>query len=108
MKKTIKIKNIELKSTSKGEPLVTMTFSPVEEGKDMIFNQIITQGFQIQIVNELLEQLGTNLNIEFKSYTQYGDLINNIFNIIKEQAYELTVCEDNQNGFHTYHIQPVQ
>ena len=74
----VKIDKMELKASKKGDPMVSIWFT-ILEGKykksKLFLNQVITQGFQIHIVNELLKSMGTDLAIEFVDYKQYADLL---------------------------------
>ncbi len=86
----VKILKMEL-VVSKGDPMVSIWFKIVSDGEyknSIIFmNQVITQGFQIHIVNELLRmmvsEMGTDAPvIEFKTFKQYGNLIMDVFEAI--------------------------
>ena len=70
-------------------------------------NQVITQGFQIHIVNEFLRSLTKGCavpNIEFKSYSQYADLIMDIHEMIAENfEYEVKYGQ-TKKGFDTFEI----
>ena len=74
----VKLDKLELKASKKGDPMVSAWFT-ILEGKykksKLFLNQVITQGFQIHIVNELLKSMGTYLAIEFVDYKQYADLL---------------------------------
>ena len=74
----VKVDKIELKASKKGDPMVSIWFT-ILEGKyknyKLFLNQVITQGFQIHIVNELLRSMSAELNIEFVDYKQYADLL---------------------------------
>lgn len=74
----VKVDKMELKSSKKGDPMVSIWFT-ILEGKykksKLFLNQVITQGFQIHIVNELLKSMKTDLNIEFVDYKQYAELL---------------------------------
>jgi hypothetical protein len=55
---------------------------------DAGYNQVITQGFQVHMVNEMLYMMVSKLEdapaVEFKSYKQYGNLIMDIFEAIND------------------------
>ena len=83
-----------------------MTLSPVEEGKtDIVFNQTITQGFQIKIVTDLLQQLSGN-TINFTTYRELHAEIQRIYETCKNNQYSLEVV--NQNNIETYKLSIVQ
>ena len=79
----VKLVKLELsvtgpKSKNPGSPMVKGQFKILdgEFKNQMIFlNQVITQGFQIHIVNDLLKTFETGLCIEFESYSQYNTLL---------------------------------
>ena len=74
----VTVKNMELTASRNDEPMVSVTFTS-EEGQDILFKQIITQKFQINMVNALLKDFDTETDIRFESYTQYNNLINQVF-----------------------------
>ncbi len=108
----VKIAQMELKASKKGDPMVSIWFQIVNDcdfKKSMIFmNQLITKGFQVHIVNEFLRSLVEEVDgapdIEFESYTQYGNLILDVFELIGESyEYGLDYGENNK-GFNTFEI----
>lgn len=113
----VAVHQMELKASSKGDPMISIWFKIVEDGEfkgSMIFfNQVITQGFQVHIVNELLRDIVSEMEdapiIEFKSYKQYADLIMDIFEEINENfEYELEYKQNSKNkNFSTYKIKDV-
>ena len=77
----VKLDKLELvatKPTAKtpNAPMVSAWFT-ILEGKykksKLFMNQVVTQGFQIHIVNEFLRSMGTDLNIEFVDYADIAD-----------------------------------
>ena len=70
----VAIERMELKASKKGDPMVSIWFRIVNgsyKGSIIFFNQVITQGFQIHIVNELLRMIVSEMGdapaIEFKT-----------------------------------------
>ena len=64
---------MELTKSKAGNPMVSIWFKIVrgEYSDQLLFlNQVITKGFQIGIVNELLNNMHTSQNVEFMSFTQ--------------------------------------
>lgn len=104
----VTVKNMELTASRNDEPMVLVTFLS-NDGSETVFNQVVTQGFQIHIVNELLRKMVSEAKnapeIEFKNYKQYNDLIDTIFSIISGCAFNLTVHDGIRDGFYTYHLQ---
>jgi hypothetical protein len=108
----VKIEKIELKESSKGDPMVSMWFRILSGDfkNSMIFmNQVITQGFQISQTNRFLKSLQAvdDDQIEFKDYSQYNDLLMDIFEEVDGTLEFLLAYGTNKKGFHTYKIEDV-
>lgn len=109
----VAVEKMELvKSKSKGEPMVTIWFKIV--GKDdpykgsLIFmNQVITQGFQIHIVNELLRAMDTGMDIHFDTYSQYGNLLMDIHEAIDKKVEFALDYSENNKGYKVFEIEEV-
>lgn len=103
----VAIEKLELKASKKGDPMVSVWFRIVDGpfSKSVIFmNQVVTQGFQIHIVNELLRSLDSGVNIEFKDYAQYGNMILDVYEAVTEsKEYGLEYGETTK-GFKTFKI----
>ena len=113
----VAVHQMELKSSSKGDPMVSIWFKIVSDGEfkgSMIFfNQVITQGFQVHIVNELLRMMVSEMKdapaIEFVTYKQYSELLRDIFEAINENfEYALKYSANSKNkNFNNYEIKEV-
>lgn len=108
----VKIEKIELKASSKGDPMVSMWFRILSGDfkNSMIFmNQVITQGFQISQLNRFLKSLQAvdDDQIEFKDYSQYNDLLMDIFEEVDGTLEFLLNYGTNKKGYHTYRIEDV-
>lgn len=113
----VAVQQMELKASKKGDPMVSIWFKIVSEGEfkgSMIFfNQVITQGFQVHIVNELLRMMVSEMEdapaIEFVSYKQYGNLLMDIFEEINENfEYALKYSANKKNkNFNDFEIKEV-
>ena len=105
----VAINKMELKKSNAGNPMVSVWFKVLagNHKNQLIFmNQVITQGFQIHIANEFLRSLNTGLDIEFKSYSQYGQLIQDVFEATKDFEYGLEYTENNK-GYSVFKITEV-
>ena len=88
----VSIKKLELISNSNDDPMVVCWFK-ILDGKyknSMIFmNQVVTQDFQIHIIDEFLRSLDSGIEVEWLgSYSKYADLIDDIFYAISEDKLE--------------------
>ena len=105
----VSVTKMELTESKKGDPMVSIWFKILEgEYKNslLFFNQVITQGFQIHIVDELLRSMDTGLDIAFESYSQYGQLLMDVAEAIDKQLEFAIKYEDNK-GFAKYTITEV-
>ena len=89
----VSVKKMELKESKSGKPMVAIQFKVLsgQYAKSVIFyNQVVTQGFQVHLVNEILRKLCNNrLEVGFKDYEQYNDLLLDTFEITGEYEYAL-------------------
>ena len=111
----VAVHQMELKSSKAGDPMVSIWFKIVSDGEfkgSMIFfNQVITQGFQVHIVNELLRKMVSESSnapeIEFKTYKQYANLIMDVFEAINENFEYALSYKKGKKDFSTYEITEV-
>lgn len=106
----VKIDKMELKASKKGDPMVSIWFT-ILEGKykksKLFLNQVITQGFQIHIVNELLKSMGTDLAIEFVDYKQYADLLLDVAEECDTNKLEFALKYEDNKGYDKFTITEV-
>ena len=107
----VAITKLELTESKKGNPMLSCWMKVVSDGEyknSLIFmNQVVTSGFQIHICDEFLRSLGTDVDVSFESYSQYADMILDIFEKIDGNfEYGLELGETNK-GFKTYTITDV-
>ena len=107
----VAIEKMELKATKeKNNPMVSiwMKICDGEYKESLIFmNQVITQGFQIHIVNEFLRSLTKDCavpTIEFKSYAQYAELLMDIHELIADSFEYALDYGATKKGFDTFKI----
>lgn len=113
----VAINQMELKASKKGDPMVSIWFKVVSEGEykgSLIFyNQVVTQGFQIHMVNEMLRKMCEEIPdapvIEFKTYKQYSELLMDIYEAVADNfEYALKYAANKKNkDFSTYEITEV-
>lgn len=108
----VSIKKLELISNSNDDPMVVCWFK-ILDGKyknSMIFmNQVVTQDFQIHIINEFLRSLDSGIEVEWLgSYSKYADLIDNVFDAITEEKLEYALdYSSTEKGYGKYKITDV-
>lgn len=106
----VKIEKLELNESKAGDPMVTC-WMRILDGKfknSMIFmNQVITQGFQIHIANEFLRSLDSGVDVEFKTYSQYGELLMDIHEAIDGELEYLLKYDQNKKGYNTFSVEEV-
>lgn len=108
----VAIQKLELVASKKGDPMVSIWFKVVSDGEykgSLIFmNQVVTQGFQIHIVNELLRSLVADCTdapeIEFKTYKQYSELLMDVFEAIDDNFEFGLKYGKGKKDFSTYEI----
>ena len=112
----VSIEKMELKATKeKQKPMVSIWMKIVGDSDfkaSMIFmNQVITEGFQIHIVNEFLRSLVQDCAdapvVEFRSYAQYAELLMDIHELIAESFEYAVNYGQTKKGFDTFEITEV-
>lgn len=94
----VAINKLELTKSKKGDPMVTCWMKIVEgeyKGSLIFMNQVVTQGFQIHIANEfmraLVQEMETPVEVQFKTYSQYANMIMDIMEAIDQIANDIAV-----------------
>ena len=106
----VKIEKLELVESKAGDPMVTVWFRVLAgdyKGSMIFMNQVITKGFQIHIMNEFLRSLDSGYDVEFRSYSQYGQLLMDIHEAIDERLEYGLKYGEGKKGFSTYEITDV-
>lgn len=105
----IKIQKLELGESKKGDPMFIcwMKILSGDYANSLIFmNQVVTQGFQIHIVDDFLRSLDSGVEIAFESYAQYADMIMDVAEAINGNL-EYAVEYGENKGFNTFKITDV-
>lgn len=109
----VKVDKLELKESKKGDPMVSAWFKILNgkfKNSYIFYNQVINQGFQIHLANELLRSLDSGIDVpsKFEGYSKYNNLILDVAEEIETQKleYELEYNE-NKKGFKTFKIKEV-
>lgn len=105
----VAIAKLELNESKKGDPMVKAWFKIVSgeyKGSLIFMNQVITRGFQIHIVDELLRSFDSGVEVSFESYSQYAELLMDIFEAI-DGNFEYGLKYGENKGFDTFEITDV-
>jgi len=103
----VKIEKLELVESKAGDPMVTCWMKVLAgeyKGSLIFMNQVITKGFQIHIMNEFLHSLDSGYDVEFRSYSQYGQLLMDIHEAIDGELEYLLKYSEGKKGFSNYEI----
>lgn len=108
----VKVEKMELKESSKGDPMVSIWFKIVSgefENSMLFMNQVITQGFQISQMKTFLKSMEAvdDDQIEFKDYGQFNDLLLDVFEAVDENLEFLLNYSQNKKGFNIFKIEEV-
>ena len=107
----VKIHEIELRESKKGDPMLSMRFKILngEFKNSLIFmNQVITSPFQIHNANDFLRSLDSGIDVKFKDYSQYNELLLDIAEEIENQGLEYVLSyQANEKGFPVFEIEEV-
>lgn len=111
----VSVEKMELKATKQDKkPMVSIWFNIVGDdckGQKIFMNQVITQGFQIHIVNELLRSMIQDCpdapDVEFRSYSQYNNLLMDIHELIADSFEYALDYGQTKKGFDTFSIKEV-
>ncbi len=108
----VKVTKIELgetgeKSKTPGMPMAKVWFDILAgdfKGQKIFMNQMLTSGFGIHKMNELLNSLETGIAVQFENFQQYADLFKQIFEAVDGKAeFQLSYGQNNK-GYNTYTI----
>ena len=109
----VKVEKIELKESSKGDPMVSFWFRILTgdfQNSMLFWNQVITQGFQISQLNRFIRSMKAvnDSMVEFKDYGQYNDLLLEVFEATDTDGLEYLIeYKKNSKGFPIYTIKEV-
>lgn len=105
----VKVDKLELVASSKGDPMVSGWFKIVEgeyKGQRIFMNQVVTQGFQLHIMDTFLKDLDSGVEVKFENFTQYGNMLLDIHEkIAKTLEYQLRYYDNK--GYSAFEIEDV-
>ena len=108
----VKVVKIELgetgeKSKNPGMPMAKVWFDILAgeyKGQKIFMNQMLTSGFGIHKMNELLTSLESGIPIVFENFEQYASLFEAVFNAVDGRGEYQLAYGENGKGFATYTI----
>ena len=106
----VKVDKMELKATKKGDPMVSIWFTILNgkyKNSKLFLNQVITQGFQIHIVNTFLKSMGTSVNVEFVDYKQYANMLLDVAEECDSENLEFALKYEDNKGYDKFTITEV-
>lgn len=106
----VKIEKLELVESSKGDPMVSIWFRILSgdfQNSMIFYNQVISKGFGLHKANEFLRSLDSGIEVEFKSFRQYGELLMDIREAIDGKLEYNLAYTEGKKGFSNYEIEEV-
>ena len=108
----VNIEKMEIKETKNGDPMFSCWMRILAgefENKLLFYNQVITKGFQIALVNKFLRSLETGIDVDsFVGYREYNNLIMDIHEAIDDAGLEYMIeYSKNKKGYPIYTIKEV-
>lgn len=110
----VKVEKMELVKSKKGMPMVSIWFKIINgefQNSLLFYNKVImgtrNDAFMIRSNNQFLSQLRSGLEIRFDSYSQYAELLSDIFRNIDGKLEYQVRYEETPNGFKTFEIENV-
>ena len=108
----VNIEKMEIKETKNGDPMFSCWMRILAgefENKLLFYNQVITKGFQIALVNKFLRSLETGIDVDsFVGYREYNNLIMDIHEAIDDAGLEYMIeYSKNKKDYPIYTIKEV-
>ena len=108
----VNIEKMEIKETKNGDPMFSCWMRILAgelENKLLFYNQVITKGFQIALVNKFLRSLETGIDIDsFIGYREYNNLIMDIHEAIDDAGLEYMIeYSKNKKDYPIYTVKEV-
>lgn len=80
-----KVENIEDMYVGTGEYKGSIEYALFIKCSDGLYQFIIKCGWQIHNTNEILRRMKTGIDIKFETYEQYGELVKQVMNNLKNR-----------------------
>lgn len=95
------IKEMEVKASKNNEPMLAAQLKITDgdnKGQIMFVYFMLTKPFLIHKCNEFLRSLDTDINVEFDSYGQYADMVEDIYNYTEKHEMDFDVEYSLRDG----------
>lgn len=105
----VEITKLELGVSKSDKPMVKVWFKILAgdyKGSLLFMNQVVTEGFQLHIMDEFLRSLESGVPIIFESYSQYAELLMDVYEAIEGNK-EYAIEYGEEKGFSTFKITEV-
>lgn len=107
----VKINKMELKESKTHKPMLSIQFKILAgtyKGKLIYMNQVVETPYQIHLANDFLRSLDTDIEIKFKDYDQYNELVLNVAEAIDTDKLEYALMYDiDEKNYDTFEITDV-
>lgn len=90
-----------------GSPMVHVGFrisSGEHKGEFIDMYQVITKGFQLHVANKMIKSLESSVPVIFETYSQYGNMLIDIFQDVKDKLEYDLEYKTNDKGFDEFAI----
>lgn len=108
---TVKLDKMELGESSKHALMIKAQFRIVKgdaKNKCIFKNCVLTgtknDGFMMLKANEFLESLDSGIDVEFKDWEQYNDLISDIAEAVQEDKLQYVVTVETDGKYQNFEI----
>ena len=102
----VKITHLELKASKNGNPMVSCRCHILDgefKGQILFYNQVVKEKYGLHNAKKFLASLESGIEVTYDEWVQFGNMIEDICNEIKDAEYALKYGEA-KNGFKTYEI----
>lgn len=107
----VKVEKMELKESKNGAPMVAIQFRILEgefKNSCLFMNQVVTQPFQIHIVNQFMKSLDSGVDVDFDgNFEHYNNMILDIHEAIDKDKLEFLLSYTERKGYPNYRIKEV-
>lgn len=110
----VSVKSMELKESRNGQPMLSIVYRVLEgsfKNRLIFSNNVLTTGVGLHNANQTLRSMGTpsSDSVSFEDFVQYGELVEEIFDLVKRYQLEYVVEIESKTGktgktFRTYKI----